>query len=113
MVTIIINFHCVHITLNPNLDDSQSVDQSLTGILSVGSISLLLLILCVVFMLVIVVLFRSRAKIQSELQQARENIKEYTTVNYEEIATNVFTTENVAYGNMHSKFWLAIKVMIL
>ena len=64
------------------------------------SISLLLLVLCVVFMLVIVVLFRSRTKIQSELKQARENNKEST---YEEIASTVFTTENVAYGNMRSK----------
>ena len=69
--------------------------------ISIGSTSFFLLAISYfVFILVIIVLVRGKVKIQRELKQARDTIDRNATANYEEIALNVLTEKNVAYGHV-------------
>ena len=100
-----VNTHCIF------LDDSRCLKSEDFGqilILAPCSASVLVLIVsCSIFITVTTILVRNKAKIQTELQQARETIRRMTSVNYEEIPldrnmrhSNVLTQENVAYGHV-------------
>ena len=97
--------HCIF------LEDSKCLKSEDFGqifTLALCSVSVLVLVLsCSIFVAVTTILVRNKAKIQMELQEARETIRRMTSVDYGEILldqnvrhSHVPTHENVAYGHV-------------
>lgn len=88
--------------------ESEDCSQTLTlAICSVSVLAMMLVLSCSIFIAMTTILVRSKAKVQTELQQAQETIRKMISVDYEEIVLNhnvrhshVPTQENVAYGHV-------------
>ena len=88
--------------------ESEDCSQTLTlAICSASVLAMMLVLSCSIFIAMITILVRSKAKVQTELQQAQETIRRMISVDYKEIVLNhnvrdshVPTQENVAYGHV-------------